>query len=99
MLLGVISFSVASASLSSLFSSYDAGEAALREQMALLKKLQNEYDLPLKLCSDIVKNLRSNFKQELDEKSLFVEQLPHNLRQEICIHMYKDIYHNVEFLK
>jgi voltage-gated potassium channel Kch len=33
MLLGVISFSVASASLSTLFSSYDAGEAALREQM------------------------------------------------------------------
>ena len=31
MLLGVISFSVASASLSSIFSSLDTGEAALRE--------------------------------------------------------------------
>ena len=80
MLLGVISFSVASASLMSIFSSYDSCEAALREKMQLLKKLQNDYDLPLKLCSDVVKNLRGSFKQELDEKSLFVEQLPHNLR-------------------
>lgn len=33
MLLGVISFSVASASLYSIFDSYDKGEAALREKM------------------------------------------------------------------
>lgn len=39
MLLGVISFSVASASLSSIFASFDQGEAALREKMSLLRKL------------------------------------------------------------
>ena len=62
MLLGVISFSVASASLSSIFSSFDNNEeAVLKEKMSLLRKLQSEYNLPLKLCSDIVKNLRSGF--------------------------------------
>ena len=66
--------------------------------MALLKKLQSEYDLPLTLCSDIVKNLRSSYKQEMDDQAVFVEELPHNLRQQICIHMYKDIYKNVDFL-
>lgn len=40
MLLGVISFSVASASLSSIFASYDAGDANLREQIHMLKKLE-----------------------------------------------------------
>lgn len=39
MLLGVISFSVSSASLSSIFSSYDASEAAIKEKMDLLMKL------------------------------------------------------------
>ena len=39
MLLGVISFSVASASLYSIFDSFDKGEAALREKMQLLRKL------------------------------------------------------------
>ena len=65
MLLGVISFSVASASLASIFASFDNDdEAALKEKMILLRKLQAEYNLPLKLCSDIVKNLRTGFSRE-----------------------------------
>ena len=73
MLLGVISFSVASASLASIFASFDNdGEAALKEKLNLLRKLQAEYELPLKLCSDIVKNLRGGFSAEQDDKSIFV---------------------------
>jgi len=39
MLLGVISFSISSASLSSIFSSYDSSEAAIKEKMNMLQKL------------------------------------------------------------
>lgn len=28
-----------------------------------------------------------------------MEELPHNLRNEICIHMYQDIYKSIDFLK
>ena len=100
MLLGVISFSVASASLSSIFASFDNDEeAVVKEKLQLLRKLQAEYNLPLKLCSDIVKNLRSGFNRDKDDKSIFVEELPNNLRNEICIYMYQEIYKTIDFLK
>lgn len=62
MLLGVIAFSISSASLSSIFSSYDSSEAAIKEKMEMLKKLQQDFDIPLKLCSDIVKSIKSESK-------------------------------------
>ena len=58
-----------------------------------------EYDLPLKLCKDIAKSLRSSNFQEKDEKAKFVEELPLSLRQEVCVHMYREVYNQVKFLK
>ena len=76
MILGVISFSFASASLSSIMHDFDSNAASLRDKLNTLRKLQQEHELPLKLCSDIVKNLKSTYKIDVDDKSIFVEELP-----------------------
>lgn len=99
MLLGVISFSFASASLASIFSEFDNKGVTFKDKMAMLNRLQAEYDLPLKLCSNIVKNLSSSFEKQKDEKAEFVEDLPPGLRNELCVHMYKEIYKHISFVK
>lgn len=68
MILGVISFSFACAQLSTILQNFDSNEARLRMKLRMLSRLQFDYDLPLKLCSDIVKNLRSTYKVDVDEK-------------------------------
>ena len=49
MLVGVVSFTFATGSLSSIMSSYDATNARLSEKLSILEKIYNEYCLPLGL--------------------------------------------------
>ena len=45
MIIGVISFSFATGALSSIITSYDSTEAKLKEKMATLNDIKNEYKL------------------------------------------------------
>lgn len=67
MLLGVISFSFATASLSSIFAAFDSNESILRDKFSLLRKMQYEHGIPLNLCSDIVKNLKSTYRVDTND--------------------------------
>jgi len=46
-----------------------------------------------------VKCIKSEYKQDQDERSLFVEDLPYTLKQDLCVFLYGDIYKKVIFLK
>ena len=57
MLIGVVLFSYATGSISSIISSADSEDARLKEKMATLKELQGDYDLELGLFNKIAKAL------------------------------------------
>ena len=80
MILGVIAFSVSSASLTSIFSSHDKTEAAIKERLEMLQKLQAEYMLPLKLCSEIVKTIKSEYQNTEDDRCKFVSDMPQKIK-------------------
>ena len=53
MLIGVISFTFATGTLSSLMSNTDASAVRLQERMEILNKVYNEHKLPLSLYNKL----------------------------------------------
>ena len=46
-----------------------------------------------------MKSIKSEYKQDQDERSIFVEDLPYTLKQDLCVFLYGDIYKKVIFMK
>ena len=57
MLVGVISFSFATGTLSSLIQSYDSKNGLLKEQMDILQDLQDQYNFDIDLFNEISKHI------------------------------------------
>lgn len=58
MIIGVIAFSYATGSLSSIISSYDSTEARLKEKIGTLNSISAEYNIPQALYNNLVKTIR-----------------------------------------
>ena len=58
MLIGVISFSYANGSLSSILTSYDVQNAALQERLDILKSIKKEFNIPQNLYMTCKKNVQ-----------------------------------------
>jgi hypothetical protein len=57
MLVGVISFSFATGTLSSVIQSYDNKNSMLKEQMDILQDLQDQYNFDIDLFNEISKHI------------------------------------------
>ena len=60
MLIGVICFSFASGSLSSILSSLDSTSAELKEKMGVLNRIYSQYGIPLEFYGRLKTALHSN---------------------------------------
>ena len=58
MIIGVISFSFATGSLSSIISNYDASQAKLKEKMATLNDIKKQYDIESDLYDELMKTIK-----------------------------------------
>ena len=67
--------------------------------MQVLDRLYKEHSFPLRLYSQIKKNIKFNFLKDVKSVSDFVEDLPLNLRQQLSCHIYERLYTQVDFLK
>lgn len=67
--------------------------------MVVLDRLYKDHDFPLALYSKIKKTLKYNYTQDLRSVGEFVEDLPHNLKNELSVHIYETLYKEVDFLK
>ena len=67
--------------------------------MAVLDRLNEEHSVPIELYSSIKKNITSNFIKEVKSVSDFVAELPLTLRTKLTVHIYKEIYSKLDFLK
>lgn len=58
MVIGVVAFSFASGTLSSILQNYDEQNAKQEDKMNILRKLQKDYSLPLDLYTRIKQSIR-----------------------------------------
>jgi len=98
MLIGVVLFSYATGSISSIISSADSEDARLKEKMATLKILQGDYDIESTLYNKIAKALQYG-NQHAKGVVEFMDDLPTKLRIELAIAIHNKMYSNIKFFK
>lgn len=98
MLLGVIGFSLATSTLTQIMSEYDSSNKKLNEKMEVLKKIYNEYYLPLPLYDKIKKSLTTIFITDMDELNEFMDVLPHGLKIECSLFIHERTYKKIWWL-
>jgi potassium voltage-gated channel Eag-related subfamily H member 8 len=99
MLVGVMTFSFFSGSLASIIQFYDCENAKYREQLSLLNKLFKEYKLPVKLYANLKQSINYQASNDFEKIHEFTEELPHKLRVELSVYLYRDLYSRLFFLQ
>ena len=94
-----MSFSFFSGSLASIIQFYDCQNAKYREQLSLLNKLFKEYKLPVQLYANLKQSLNYQANNDFEKIHEFTEELPHKLRVELSVYLYKDLYSKIFFLQ
>jgi len=95
MIIGVIAFSLSSASLSSLLSNYDTSNAKFQEKVVILNRIYKDYFLPLELYQRLKQSLKYNFNQDIDDLNQFVDDLPYKLKVEVSLFIHERTYQNI----
>ena len=99
MVSGVIAFSMASAALTNYIDRQEQSSDRFEVKMAVLDRLQKTHYLPHQLYSRIKKNIEFNHIEDAKSLAEFVEDLPLDLKTPLSIHIFKDLYNNVDFLR
>jgi hypothetical protein len=99
MLIGVISFSFATGSISQIISEQDSEEAKLKEKMKTLESIHQVYGIEEELVNKIVNAVRyDHHQQNAKDIQEFMEELPTKLKIELAMAIHKKMYANISFL-
>jgi hypothetical protein len=99
MVIGVLLFSFATGSLTSMISSRDQHDAHLNEKIAILNQIQLEYSIEPDLYSKISRTLQYGFKKIKRDAIKFMEELPLSLKMELSMVINRQMYTSVEFFQ
>ncbi|CDW89496.1 cation channel family protein [Stylonychia lemnae] len=99
MIIGVIAFSFATGSLSSIISNYDSSQAKLKEKIATLNDIREQYQIGPKLFDELRKAIKYDHSKNYNDVIQFMEELPHKLKIDLAMEIHRDIYQNVDFFK
>ena len=64
----------------------------------MLDNIQLDYSLPMVLYSQLKKSIKVNYKKDAQTVAEFVEELPPNLKVSLSMHIFKDVYSQVDYL-
>ena len=98
MLAGAISFSFVNGTLASIVSSMDTSSAQHREQLERLHRIDKQYSIPPKLLLKMRKSGRLLMDNKYKEVETYLSDLPHKLRTEASLLVYKDLLSAIQFL-
>ena len=99
MLIGVVTFSFATGTLSSIITSYDSNEAQVKEKIATLNSIMDEYDLNIELFSRLVRNIKYDHSKKQKDTMQFMDELPHELKLELADAIHRKLYATVIFFQ
>jgi Trk-type K+ transport system membrane component len=92
MIFGVISFSYSTGALSTIIQSVDSRDAQLKEKIAVLNEIKNQYKLDSKLFNKLVRTIQYDNQKKQKDFSQFMEELPCKLRDELKAMMHQKMY-------
>ena len=99
MLAGVISFSFATGTLSSIIANYDSSKAKLKEKMAILHELRVDYRIGQKLFDDLSAALKFDHTRNIGSTINFVNELPYRLRIDLAAKIHQKLIFNIPFFR
>jgi hypothetical protein len=97
MIIGVISFSFATGSLSSIIANYDQFEAVLQEKISTLNAIQIEYSIDPVLYNKCEKSLRYDHSKKSKDFINFLDELPQKIKLELAMEIHKRLYESIKF--
>lgn len=83
--MGVVGFSFAIGSLSSVLSSLDAKAAKLKEKLQSLEDMRTEYKIPYDLYRRLRLALNYDHSKNAEEQMNFLNELPASLKVELSV--------------
>jgi hypothetical protein len=83
MTIGIVAFSFASGSLSSIMSSVDQNEADLNQKLLLIKKLKSQYNFSDELESALNSAVRYEFTKTFVSVDKLLTEIPPKLQEQV----------------
>ena len=99
MFIGVVSFSFATGSLSSILQNYDHANAKLEERIQILNRIFKDYYLPLELYENLKQTLKYDYNKDRNDINHFVEELPHQLKLMVSLHIHEQTYKTIDIFR
>lgn len=95
MIIGVIAFSFATSSLTSLLSNYDQANANLQDKVQILNRIYKDYALPLELYERLRQAVKYDHNKDQNDVNAFVAELPHKLKLEVSLFIHEQTYKSI----
>ncbi len=90
MFIGVMSYSYAIGSLSSVLSSLDSKDAKLKQKLSTLEEFNRDYKISPDLYIRLKKAVKYDNSRDETEKFQLLKQLPHSVKIELSYLMHKN---------
>ena len=97
MVAGVISFSFATGTLSSIIANFDSSKAKLKEKMGILNDIRKEYGVGSKLYDELRQAIKFDHVRNINSTVNFINELPYRLRIELAAKIHTKIMQNIKF--
>jgi hypothetical protein len=99
MLFGVIAFSFANGSLTSIIQNIDSNNALFEQEINMLNEIYKDYCLPLELYNRLKKSIGYQHKEDIAGLQKFINNLPQKLKIEVSLYIYESRYTKIKFFK
>lgn len=98
MILGVVTFTFATGTLSSIIANYDSTNAKLEEKTDFLEKIRSDFKMPFDLYVSVKQAMdyQTDF-HDMEELSNFLNDLPHKLKTQVSLCVYKEKFKDMKF--
>jgi len=96
---GVLMYSFAIGSLSSIVSTLDAKTAEMNQKLQILSSMKKEFNLEQDIYDKVRKVIKYDLSRNQKDKMIFLQELPNKLRIELSQIMHDKAIHNLYFFK
>lgn len=99
MVIGVVTFSFVSGTMTNIISSFDNGESFMQEKIAMLNSITTKYSIDTELFGKVLKVLRYDNSRNDSGMRRFLNDLPPSLKHELTIQIQLTSYRSVYFFQ
>jgi hypothetical protein len=91
MVIGVISFSFATGSLSNILANIDSSQAKLKEKLDVLNDIRKDYKIGYRMYEELKMSLKFDHSRNQSDVQNFLNELPYRLRLDLAVKIHRQI--------